>query len=144
MVDISDERHGISSEQADELVALDAALDQLEKVNPRQRQIVELRYFGGLSLEEISEVLRVSPIIVEPAVGRQPAGTLDNLFPFVESCWSLCWSRTVLMSSAVCRCGGLAALNPGTSYRNFAAHGVNASQGSRAGRTSRATSEIDI
>jgi RNA polymerase sigma factor (TIGR02999 family) len=56
---------GFSYQQADELVALDLALDQLEEMNPRQRQIVELRYFGGLSVEETAEVLSVSPITVK-------------------------------------------------------------------------------
>lgn len=50
----------LSSDQADELVALDRALDQLELMNPRQRRIVELRYFGGLSVDETAEVLSVS------------------------------------------------------------------------------------
>jgi RNA polymerase sigma-70 factor (ECF subfamily) len=56
---------GFSYQQADELVALDLALDQLEEMNPRQRQIVELRYFGGLSVEETAEALNVSPITVK-------------------------------------------------------------------------------
>jgi RNA polymerase sigma-70 factor, ECF subfamily len=42
------------------LVALDAALDALAKVDPRKSQVVELRYFGGLSVEETAEVLQVS------------------------------------------------------------------------------------
>ena len=41
------------------------ALDQLEKMSSRQRQVVELRYFGGLSTEETAEVLKVSPITVK-------------------------------------------------------------------------------
>lgn len=56
---------GISFEQADELIALNIALDRLEEMNPRQRQVVELRYFGGLSLEETAEALNVSPITVK-------------------------------------------------------------------------------
>jgi RNA polymerase sigma factor (TIGR02999 family) len=56
---------GLSSQQAEELVALDAALDRLEAMNPRQRQVVELRYFGGLTLEETAEALRVSAITVK-------------------------------------------------------------------------------
>ncbi|MGC2399207.1 MAG: ECF-type sigma factor [Acidobacteriaceae bacterium] len=56
---------GLSYEQADELVALNIALDELEKMNSRQRQVVELRYFGGLSTEETAEVLKVSPITVK-------------------------------------------------------------------------------
>jgi len=43
---------GFSYEQADELIALDVALERLGEMNPRQRQVIELRYFGGLSLEE--------------------------------------------------------------------------------------------
>jgi RNA polymerase sigma factor (sigma-70 family) len=42
------------------LVALDDALTTLEKLDPRQARTVELRFFGGLSLEEAAEVLRVS------------------------------------------------------------------------------------
>ena len=54
-----------SPEQADELVALDSALDRLEAMNSRQRRVVELRYFGGLSVEETAETLGVSPITVK-------------------------------------------------------------------------------
>ena len=56
---------GLSFEQADELIALDIALDRLEEMSSRQRQVVELRYFGGLSNEETAEVLKVSPITVK-------------------------------------------------------------------------------
>jgi RNA polymerase sigma-70 factor, ECF subfamily len=56
---------GFSYQQADELLALDLALDQLEEMNPRQRRIVELRYFGGLSTDETAEVLNISPITVK-------------------------------------------------------------------------------
>jgi RNA polymerase sigma factor (TIGR02999 family) len=43
------------------LVALDDALTQLEKMNPVHSQIVELRFFGGLSIEETASVLKISP-----------------------------------------------------------------------------------
>ena len=43
-----------------DLVALDDALKALEELSPRQSQVVELRYFGGLSLEETAELLGVS------------------------------------------------------------------------------------
>jgi RNA polymerase sigma factor (TIGR02999 family) len=56
---------GLSLEQAEELLALNVALDRLEKMSSRQRQVVELRYFGGLSTEETAEVLKVSPITVK-------------------------------------------------------------------------------
>lgn len=44
-----------------DLVALDEALQDLAKVDPRQSQVVELRFFGGLTTEEAAEVLEVSP-----------------------------------------------------------------------------------
>jgi RNA polymerase sigma factor (TIGR02999 family) len=43
-----------------DLVALDDALKTLEALDPRQSQVVELRFFGGLSLEEAAEALKVS------------------------------------------------------------------------------------
>jgi len=50
----------VSSEPQDDLVALDEALSALAALNPRQSRVVELRFFGGLSLEETAEALRVS------------------------------------------------------------------------------------
>jgi RNA polymerase sigma factor (TIGR02999 family) len=49
-----------SNAQADALADLDDALRRLEAIDPRQGQIVEQRYFGGLSLEETAEVMGVS------------------------------------------------------------------------------------
>jgi RNA polymerase sigma factor (TIGR02999 family) len=46
--------------QTQDLVGLDDALKALESLDPRQSQVVELRFFGGLSLEETAEVLNVS------------------------------------------------------------------------------------
>jgi RNA polymerase sigma factor (TIGR02999 family) len=48
-----------------DLVLLDDALNELEKLDLQQSRIVELRYFGGLSIEETSEVLKVSPATVK-------------------------------------------------------------------------------
>ena len=44
-----------------ELVALDDALDALAQFDPRKAKLVELRFFGGLSVEDAAEVLKVSP-----------------------------------------------------------------------------------
>jgi RNA polymerase sigma factor (sigma-70 family) len=44
---------------------LDEALDALERIDAQQRRIVELRYFGGLSIEETAQVLEVSPATVK-------------------------------------------------------------------------------
>jgi RNA polymerase sigma factor (TIGR02999 family) len=49
-----------STREDPDLVALDDALAALEKLDPRQSRIVELRFFGGLTLEEAAEVLQVS------------------------------------------------------------------------------------
>lgn len=56
-----DEALVISDERAAELVALDDAMKELASLDPRRCQVVELRYFGGLSVEETAEVLKVSP-----------------------------------------------------------------------------------
>jgi RNA polymerase sigma-70 factor, ECF subfamily len=53
-----------SPDQID-LVALDAALDRLAALNQRQAKIVELRYFGGLGVEEVAEALGISPATVK-------------------------------------------------------------------------------
>lgn len=56
----------IASEQkSDEWLAIDVALERLSKIDPRQARVVELRYFGGLSVEESAEVLGVSPKTVK-------------------------------------------------------------------------------
>jgi RNA polymerase sigma factor (TIGR02999 family) len=46
--------------KAADLLALDDALQRLEQIDPRKSQIVEMRFFGGLSLEEAAEALNVS------------------------------------------------------------------------------------
>ena len=51
----------ISDDQSDLLPALDEALHRLEKIDPEQAKIVELRYFAGLSIEESAEALGMSP-----------------------------------------------------------------------------------
>jgi RNA polymerase sigma-70 factor, ECF subfamily len=51
----------ISAEQLDEVEHLDEALKKLEKENPRQARVVELRYFGGLSVEQIGAMLQIAP-----------------------------------------------------------------------------------
>ena len=50
-----------SAEQAPDLVALDDALTNLAAIDQRKSRVVELRFFGGLSVEETAEVLKVSP-----------------------------------------------------------------------------------
>jgi RNA polymerase sigma factor (TIGR02999 family) len=49
-----------SEEKAEEVVALDDALRRLDEIDPRQSRIVELRFFGGLSVDETAEVMGIS------------------------------------------------------------------------------------
>lgn len=52
-------------QQAAEVIALDDALKSLADMDPRKSQIVEMRFFGGLTTEEVAEVLKVTPRTVE-------------------------------------------------------------------------------
>lgn len=54
----------VSEERTSEMVALDDALKTLASIDPRKSRIVELRFFGGLSVEETAEVLKVAPITI--------------------------------------------------------------------------------
>jgi RNA polymerase sigma factor (TIGR02999 family) len=60
-----DEAAELSTSKTVDLLALDDALNQLAEMSPRQSRIVELRFFGGLSIAETSEFLEVSPATVE-------------------------------------------------------------------------------
>jgi len=59
-----DEAFVVSTEKSADLVALDEALNELAKFDARKAKIVELKFFGGLSVEETAEVLKVAPITV--------------------------------------------------------------------------------
>jgi RNA polymerase sigma factor (TIGR02999 family) len=59
-----DEAAVLAPEKAAEVVALDDALRKLAENDPRKCQVVEMRYFGGLTVDEIAEVLKVSPVTV--------------------------------------------------------------------------------
>lgn len=56
-----DSRWMVAGTARPELLALDDALEQLGKVDARKSRVVELRFFGGLSVQETAEVLKVSP-----------------------------------------------------------------------------------
>lgn len=56
-----DESQVVSPQRGAEVLAVDEALERLAALNPRQSQVVELRYFGGLNEEEIARVLKISP-----------------------------------------------------------------------------------
>jgi RNA polymerase sigma factor (TIGR02999 family) len=54
----------LESDRAPDFVALDGALEALARLDPRKAQVVEMRFFGGLSVEETAEVLKVSSVTV--------------------------------------------------------------------------------
>jgi RNA polymerase sigma factor (TIGR02999 family) len=60
-----DEAAIVSEERSSELIAVDDALMELEAWDSRKSKIVELRFFGGLSIEETAEVIKVSPTTVQ-------------------------------------------------------------------------------
>ena len=62
------------------LLDMDIALNRLAKLDPRTAQVVELRYFGGLSVEETAEVLKVSPITVIRSWNFAKAWLLRELY----------------------------------------------------------------
>ena len=54
----------VGGERTTDLVALDDAMNALARLDPRKVRVVEMRFFGGLTVEEISEVLKMSPVTV--------------------------------------------------------------------------------
>lgn len=58
------EAEDVSQDRSRDLIAIDDALRDLAERDPRKAQIVELRFFGGLNLQEIAEVIGVAPITV--------------------------------------------------------------------------------
>lgn len=56
---------GISKKHGADVVALDDALNELAEIDEQQSRIVELRYFGGLTIEEAADVLEISPATVK-------------------------------------------------------------------------------
>jgi RNA polymerase sigma factor (TIGR02999 family) len=60
-----DEGLGVAQKQDLDVIALDDALNELGRFDPQQARIVELRFFGGLSIDETSGVLNISPATVK-------------------------------------------------------------------------------
>jgi DNA-directed RNA polymerase specialized sigma24 family protein len=54
----------VSNEKAKEILALEEALTRLAEIDERKARVVEMRYFGGLSVDETAEVLKVAKITV--------------------------------------------------------------------------------
>ena len=82
-----DDALAISPEPSADWVAVDDALNQLAKVDGRKSQVVVLRFFGGLSVEETAEVLKVSPAPVARDWRLAKAWlmrALSKLFPIAQ------------------------------------------------------------
>jgi len=85
-VSLDDPATGLASQlaldpdQCEDLVALDEALTTLSKVNPRQSRIIELRFFSGMSTQEIAEVLGIS----ERTVEREAAAAQAELYAMLR------------------------------------------------------------
>jgi len=82
----------VGSDRPGDLVALDDAMDALARLDPRKVQIIEMRFFGGLSGEETAEVLKVSPATVRRDwsiakfwLYRELGGGTDDGFGTVET-----------------------------------------------------------
>ncbi|TVS14088.1 MAG: sigma-70 family RNA polymerase sigma factor [Wenzhouxiangella sp.] len=73
------EQLAMTSERAEQLLTLDAALDRLETLSPRQARVIELRYFGGLSIPEAAEMLEVSEATVKRDWALARAWLLNQL-----------------------------------------------------------------
>jgi len=76
-----DETAIFTQQRAAEFVALDDALKTLAEVDPRRSQVVELRFFGGLSIEETAEVMKISA----PTVQREWRAAKGWLSRFVSN-----------------------------------------------------------
>ena len=82
----------LNRDRSNDLVALDDAMNALARLDPRKVQIIEMRFFGGLSLEETAEVLKVSPATVRRDwsiakfwLYRELSGRTSNGFGTVET-----------------------------------------------------------
>lgn len=79
------EQMAVSPERLDEIATLDQALVRLEKTNPRQARVVELRYFGGLSVEQVGALLGIAPRSVKRDWALARIWLFNELQPAVKS-----------------------------------------------------------
>ncbi len=83
-----DAAEAMPEEQATELLALDEALKELERFNERGARVVEYRFFGGLTHDEIAEAMGLSEVTVRRAWRSARAWLRDTLDPSVTLSWS--------------------------------------------------------
>ena len=81
-----DESAGMSQQREFDLIALDGALERLALLDPRQSRIVELRFFGGMTEDEIAELVGVSPFTVKRDWRIARAALYEELHaPFLDA-----------------------------------------------------------
>ena len=71
----------VTPEPSAELLALDDALDRLALFDPQKSRIVEMRYFGGLTVEEVADVLGIAAITVKREWARAKAWLYREMQP---------------------------------------------------------------
>ena len=76
-----EEAAAVSVDRSNDLIALDGALQALARYDARKCQIVELRFFGGLSVNETAEVMRLSPITIIREWNKAKAWLYQELNP---------------------------------------------------------------
>ena len=74
-----DEDHAVAPQRPADVIALDEALEALAAFDPQGARIVELRFFGGLSVDETAEVLEVSPRTIDRDWAAARVWLLDRL-----------------------------------------------------------------
>jgi RNA polymerase sigma-70 factor, ECF subfamily len=79
-----EEQLAVSPVRLEELTLVDAALNRLEKLHPRQARVVELRYFGGLSIEQIASLLGIAPRSVKRDWALARIWLFDELRPHAD------------------------------------------------------------
>ena len=65
LVTLDDDAEGVATDDGIDVVQVDDALRELEQLDPRRGKLVELRFFGGLTIEETAQVLNTSPATVK-------------------------------------------------------------------------------
>lgn len=76
-----DEAAAVSVDRSDDLVALDDALEALARYDARKCRIVELRFFGGLSVNETAEAMNLSPVTIIREWNKAKAWLYQELNP---------------------------------------------------------------
>lgn len=87
-VDLDSVAGSMAEDQADELLALDEALKELERFNERGARVVEYRFFGGLTHDEIGEAMGISEATVRRSWRAARAWLRDTLDPSMTLAWT--------------------------------------------------------